>query len=112
MEQLELQVKCMEASYKFINELFEETKHKFEKSEDQIKMFNEKSNKIEKCIKSFQTKLTQIEDANDNLDFHSLRENTLFHGIEESHSKQENCEELIKTLIQDVLHIEKNHRTR
>ncbi|KAH3775374.1 hypothetical protein DPMN_176775 [Dreissena polymorpha] len=71
-------------------------------------MFNEQSNKIEKCIESFKTKLTQIEDANDNLEFHSLRENLLFHDIKESPSKQENCEELIKTLIQDVLQIEKN----
>ncbi|KAH3734800.1 hypothetical protein DPMN_041248 [Dreissena polymorpha] len=70
-------------------------------------MFNEKSNKIEKCIDSFQTKLTQLENANDNLKFHNLRENLLFHGIKESH-KQENCEELIKTLIQDVVHIEQN----
>ncbi|KAH3883189.1 hypothetical protein DPMN_007142 [Dreissena polymorpha] len=108
VEQLEVKVKCMEASCKFINEQFKETKHKLEKSEDQIKRFNEQSNKIEKCIESFQTKLTQIEDANDNLEFHSLRENLLFHGIKKSPSKHENCEELIKTLIQDVLQIEKN----
>ena len=107
VEQLELQVKSMENSCNFINGQFEETKLKLNKSEEQIKIFNEKTNKFENILHTYQTKLTQIEDSNDKLEFHSLRENLLFHGIKET-SNQENCEETIKTLIRDVLRIEKN----
>ncbi|KAH3865331.1 hypothetical protein DPMN_028370 [Dreissena polymorpha] len=104
VEQLELQVKSMENSCNFINGQFEETKLKLNKSEEQIKMFNEKSNKFENILHTYQTKLTQIEDSNDKLELHSLRENLLFHGIKET-SNQETCEETIKTLIRDVLRI-------
>ncbi|KAH3777016.1 hypothetical protein DPMN_178451 [Dreissena polymorpha] len=52
-------------------------------------------------------KITQIDEAADKLEFHSLRENLLFHGIAET-SSQENCDEIIKTHIKEVLHIDKN----
>ncbi|KAH3747312.1 hypothetical protein DPMN_181737 [Dreissena polymorpha] len=107
VEQLEIQVRTMETSFNIINEQSEKTKSKLNKSEEQIRMFNEKSNKFENKIQNYQSKINQIEKSTDKLEFHSLRENLLFHGIKETSSNQENCDEIVQKIIKDVLQIEK-----
>ncbi|KAH3871886.1 hypothetical protein DPMN_035101 [Dreissena polymorpha] len=107
VEFLEEKVNSIETSLNFFNEQFEMTKKTLTESKNQIKDFHEKVTKIEDTLHTYDKKITQIDEATDKLEFHSLRENLLFHGIAET-SSQENCDEIIKTLIKEVLHIDKN----
>lgn len=94
VELLEKKVDSVETSLTLFNEQFEMTKRTLTESKNQIKEFQERIMDIENTVHTYDKKISQIDEATDKLEFHSLRENLLFHGIAET-SSQENCDDII-----------------
>lgn len=92
-----------EASNKFVSDQFEEQKTKLRTADEELKRINKKCKDFEGLVKQLETKNATLEEKTNDLEFRSLRENLLFHGIAEQHN--ENCETLIKQFIREKLEI-------
>lgn len=107
---LEAKVKTMdskvtecEKSSQFVSNEFEKTKKDLKSANDDLKRLNGKCKDFEKAVDALETKNKTLEDKANDLEFRSLRENLLFHGIPEG--PNENCEHLVQQFITDILEI-------
>ena len=103
MKTMETKVQECEKSSTFINGEFEKTKEKLKSASDDVKRLNTKCKDFETVVKTLETKNKSLEDKTNDLEFRSMRENLLFHGIEEG--TNENCELLVKRFIAEQLEI-------
>ena len=104
MKTLDVRVGDCEKSSSFIDSQFEEQKKKLKSADEDLKKFNNRCKDFENVVKEPETKNRMLEEKTNDLEFRSLRENLLFHGIEEVHN--EDCEHLMKQFIKDKLSIE------
>ena len=103
MKTMETKVSECEKSSTFISGEFEKTKDQLKSANEDVKRLNSKCKDFESVIKTLETKNKTLEDKTNDLEFRSMRENLLFHGIEES--QNENYELLVKRFIAEDLEI-------
>ena len=115
VEQLDLKLKNIESrvdetenSCKFINSAFESNREKLSETKSELKAINGKLNdqnrEMEKEIQKLKTRNESLGWNVDHLEYRSLRDNLLFHGLPEK--REENCEQLISDLIHTQLNID------
>ena len=100
---METKVQECEKSSTFINGELEKTREKLKSASDDVKRLNTKCKDFETVVKTLETKNKSLEDKTNDLEFRSMRENLLLHGIEEK--TNENCELLVKRFIAEQLEI-------
>lgn len=112
VENLETKVKTMdtkvtdiEKSNQFINNEFEETKQKLKSADKELKRLNSKCKDFDDVVTKLQTQNQNLETKANDLEFRGLRENLLFHGLQET--QNEDCEAMIKQFIAEKLEITK-----
>ena len=114
MKTMDTKVIEVEKSNKFISDEFDKTKQKLKSASDDVKRLNDKCKNFETAVQKLETQNKNLEDKTNYLEFRSLRENLLFHGIPES--PNENCELLVKEFIgrhleiRHVISIDRAHR--
>lgn len=113
VENLETKVKTMDAkvndiekSNQFINTEFEETKQKLKSANTDLKKLNSKCKEFEEAVTKLETQNQNLEAKANDLEFRGLRENLLFHGLQET--QNEDCEQIIKQFIAEKLEINQN----
>ena len=97
MKTMESKVIEVEKTNKFISDEFDKTKQKLKSASDDVKRLNDKCKNFETVVQKLETQNKNLEDKTNDLEFRSLRENLLFHGIPEF--SNENYELLVKELI-------------
>ena len=100
---MDTKVKDVEKSTDFVSKQFEDSKTKLKSADDSIKQLNNKCKDFETKMKDLETKNKNLEAKADDLEARGLRENLLFHGINENVG--ENCETLVKDFIRGKLEI-------
>ena len=114
MKTMETKVQDCEKASTFINSEFEKTKEKLKSASDDVKRLNTRCKEFETVVKTLESKNKSLEDKTNDLEFRSMRENLLFHGIEELTG--ENCEMLVQQFIAErlniteTIHIDRAHR--
>ena len=103
MKSMDTRVKEVEKSSNFVSGQFEEQKTKLKTADNEIKNLNKKCKEFEDVVKKLEEKNAALEDKTNDLEFRSLRENLLFHGIPEG--QNEDCENLVKHFIAEKLDI-------
>ena len=103
MKSMDTRVKEVEKSSNFVSGQFEEQKTKLKTADNEIKNLNKKCKEFEDVVKKLEEKNAALEDKTNDLEFRSLRENLLFHGIPEG--QNEDCENLVKQFIAEKLDI-------
>ena len=98
---IDTKVTDVEKSTDFLSKQFEDSKTKLKSADDSIKWLNNKCKDFETKVKDLETKPQNLEPKADDLEARGLRENLLFHGIDET--ANENCEKLVKDFIRDKL---------
>ena len=110
MKNIEKRMEDNEKAFDFMNKEFETNKHELMTTKNKLKEINGdlkvRNEKVEKEIDQFKTKNEILENKIDDLEYRSLRENLLFHGIQEE--AQENCEGKVQELINTHLNISAN----
>ena len=96
---LDVRVGDCDKSSSFIDSQFEE-----QKKDEDLKKFKSRYKNFENVVKELETKNEMLEKKTNDLEFRSLCENVLFHGMEEVHN--EDGDHLIKQFIKDKLSIE------
>ena len=100
---METKVQDCENASTFISGEFEKTKDKLKSASEDVKRLNTKCKDFETVVKTLESKNKSLEDKTNDLEFRSMRENLLFHGIEESTT--ENCKLLVRRFIAEHLDI-------
>lgn len=95
-----------EKSAAFINKEFEESKKVISTTKSEIKTLSNKCDQFEFKLKKIESDNNNILEKTDDLEYRSMRENLLFHGIEER--EHEHCEDVIHSFIQEALNITTN----
>ena len=104
---LDQRVSTIENSCSFISNEFDAQKDQLAQTQAQLKTFESKYATIKKHIEEYDSKEELINEKLVDLESRSMRENLMFYGIPETNdTANENCETLVKTLIQDVLKID------
>ena len=103
MKTMETKVQECEKSSTLINSEFEKTKEKLKSASEDVKRLNTKCKDFETVVKTLESKNKSLEDKTNDLEFRSMRENLLFHGIDEL--ANENCELLVQQFIAERLDI-------
>jgi hypothetical protein len=116
-----------ENSCSFISDEYERQKNELKNSQTEIRRLEKTCDELKGTVKNFKKQTEQMSDKIVDLESRSMRENLIFYGIAEGTTTQpkqngdqieqhepmddqaasqvENCEELIKTFIKDVLEI-------
>lgn len=110
VDKLETKVKTIdsrvtevEKSKEFLSSGFDDTKEKLKKADSDLKRLNNKCKDFEESMKKLADQNETLEAKANDLEARSLRENLLFHGINET--QNENCETLVKQFIAEKLNI-------
>ena len=103
MKSMDTRVKDVEKSCSFVSGQFEDQKTKLKAADNELKSLNKKCHDFEGIVKKLEEKNATLEEKTNDLEFRSLRENLLFHGIPEG--QNENCETLVKQFVADKLDI-------
>ena len=103
MKSMDTRVKDVEKSSSFVSGQFEDQKTKLKAADNELKSLNKKCHDFEGIVKKLEEKNATLEEKTNDLEFRSLRENLLFHGIPEG--QNENCETLVKQFVADKLDI-------
>ena len=103
MKTMDSKVTEVENSNKFISDEFDKTKQKHKSASDDVKRLNDKCKNFEVVVQRLESQNKNLGDKTNDLEFRSLRENLLFHGIPKS--SNENCELLVKEFISRHLEI-------
>ena len=97
MKDMDTRLIANERARQFISNENEQNKTEMKSAKDDIKDVKKTCNQLEKDAKSMKEKMVDLESR-------SVRENLMFYGITE-HDKDENCEELVKTVCKEALKI-------
>ena len=100
---IDTKVKEVEKSKKFLSSEFEDTKKKLESVDSDMKKFNNRCKEFEDAVQELKAKNETLEAKANDLEFRSLTENLLFHGILET--PKEDLEALVKHFIAENLEI-------
>ena len=107
-------VKEVEKSKEFLSSEFEDTKKKLKSADSDMKKLNNRCKEFEDSVQELKVKNEMLAAKANDLEFRSLRETLLFHGILET--PKEDCETLVKQFIaekfeiaQDII-IDRAHR--
>ena len=71
-----------------------------------LKKLNSKCKEFEEAVTKLETQNQNLEAKANDLEFQGLRENLLFHGLQET--QNEDCEQMIKQFIAEKLEINQN----
>ena len=103
---MDVTVNDIEKSNQFINTEFEETKQKLKNANTDLKKLNSKCKEFEEAVTKLETQNQTLKAKANDLKFRGLRENLLFHGLQET--QNEDCEQMIKQFIAEKLEINQN----
>ena len=96
-------VNDVEKSKEFLSDAYEDTKTKLKSADSDLKKLNNRCKEFEDTVKTQKEKNETLEAKANDLEFRSMRENLLFHGM--LGSTHEDCEAIIKTFIKEKLDI-------
>ena len=100
---IDSRVSEVEKSKEFLSSGFDDTKEKLKRADSDLKRLNNKCKDFEESMKKLTTQNEALEAKANDLEARSLRENLLFHGINET--QDENCEIFVKQFIAEKLNI-------
>ena len=100
---IDTRVNDVEKSKEFLSDAYEDTKTKLKSADSDLKKLNNRCKEFEDTVKTLKEKNETLEAKANDLEFRSMRENLLFHGMLES--THEDCEAIIKTFIKEKLDI-------
>ena len=103
MKSMDTRVQDVDKSSSFVSGQFEDQKAKLKAANNELKSLSKKCHDFEGIVKKMEDKNATLEEKTNDLEFRSLRENLLFHGIPEG--QNENCETLVKQFVADKLNI-------
>lgn len=100
---IDSRVSEVEKSKEFLSSGFDDTKEKLKRADSDLKRLTNKCKDFEESMKNLATQNETLEAKANDLEARSLRENLLFHGINET--QNENCETLVKQFIAEKLNV-------
>ena len=95
-----------EKSNQFLSDKFEDAKKQLKHADTELKKLSTRCNEFEEEVEKLKTQNENLEAKTNDLEFRSLRENLLFHGIAET--PNENCETLVQQFVTEKLEIAHN----
>lgn len=110
-----LEAKCndIEKSVSFITDEYDSQKNEIKKSKKDLEKLNNLCTSMDRNIQEYQKREEKMQDKLLDLEARSMRENLIFYGLEEPHKRKQNepplpdnCEKLVKELINDTLEID------
>lgn len=105
IQAIDTRVNEVEKSTQFLSSEYDETTQKLQSAKEDLRKLNEQCLSLEETMNNMKIQNQKIEDKTNDLEFRSIRENLLFHGIPETQS--EDCEQKVKSLISETLGIVK-----
>ena len=105
MISLETRVTETETSSQFLGKEYETNKQELKTAKSTIQDLKKSCDSFEKTSKSLSEKNVELGNKLVDLEARSMRENLMFYGIPEEGDK-ENCEDEVKQLMRDILHME------
>ena len=98
MKSLDTRLIANEKSCEFISSINEQNKTELKATKDELSEMTKSCKNLEKETNFMKEKMVDLESR-------SIRENLMFYGIPEA-GREENCEELVKTVCKDTLKLE------
>lgn len=102
---LETKVTDIETSCNFISNQHDQQNKEMKLAKGKIEDLNKSCQNLEKSLKDFEIKCEKSNEDIMDLKSRSMRENLVFYGIQEESSGVENCELLVKNLIETHLEL-------
>lgn len=110
--QMETQVTETEKSCSFICGENDDRKHEISIMQQKLKDFEKMSKNVDSVMNAYEQKTEKINDEILDIKARSMRENLLFYGIKESSTNEkENCEQLVKDMINCHLQLDAKNIT-
>ena len=103
---IDTRVNDVEKSNTFLSDTYEDTKTKLKSADSDIKKLNNRCKEFENTVKTLKEKNDVLEARANDLEFRSMRENLLFHGMIEN--QHEDCEAIVKQFIKEKLDIDQD----
>ena len=111
MSSIDKRVIDVEQSCAFINKQFETQTKELKSAKKEIESLDKSCKNLKSSIRNLEQENSSMTDKISELEFRSMRDNLIFYGIPENDPKTEDCHSILKTFIQDNLHIDANDIT-